>query len=198
MRKKRNIEEVLEIENSVEFVVKKVRRKEKDEAFDYIEYADKRGLVLHFYFDDNTKEASLHRVFTQTKGNVIVFIPDCVFGYVVTRVGDRCMDNNENIVSVELPHTLKSIGNYAFSGLINLESITIPDTVTEIGDEAFRYCALTSVFIPHSVTSIGNGVFKGCDRLVSIIIDKNNSVYDSRKNCNAIVSKKEKKIIAGC
>lgn len=198
MRKKRNIEEELEIENCDEFVVKKVRRKEKDEAFDYIEYADKRGVVLHFDFDDNTKEALLHRVFTQTKGNVNVFIPDCVFGYVVTRIGDRCMDSNENIVSVELPHTLKSIGNYAFSGLFNLETIAIPDTVTEIGDEAFRYCALTNVFIPHSVKSIGNGVFKGCDRLVSIIIDKNNSVYDSRKNCNAIVSKKEKKIIAGC
>lgn len=199
MRTKHRIEEVLEIESSDEFVVKKVHKTNENAAADYIEYVDNKGLYLHFHYDNNTKEASLYSVFTQRKGYLSVIIPDCVLGYVVTRIGERCyLAHEENIVSVCLPNTLKSIGNYAFRGLINLESITIPESVIEIGDEAFAHCALTKVFIPRSVTSIGNGVFMGCDRLVSIIIDKHNSVYDSRKNCNAIVSKKENKIIAGC
>ena len=71
-----------------EFGVKKVRRKEKDEAFDYIEYADKRGLVLQFYFDDNTKEASLYLVYTNTTSAIDVVIPDSVLGYTLTQIGD--------------------------------------------------------------------------------------------------------------
>lgn len=198
MRAKHRIEKVLEIESSDEFVVKKVHKKNENATADYIEYIDTKGLVLHFHYNDNTKEASLYSVYTHDKGYVNVIIPDCVLGYVVTRIEERCSMAHENIVSVCLPITLKSIGNFAFRGLFNLESITIPESVIEIGDEAFAYCALTKVFIPRSVTSIGNGVFMGCDRLESIIIDKHNSIYDSRKNCNAIVSTKENKIIAGC
>lgn len=198
MRKKRSIEEVLEIENCEEFVVKKVRRKEKDEAFDYIEYADKRGLVLYFYFDDNTKEASLYRVYTNTTSAIDVVIPDCVLGYTLTRIGDCGLGRAENIASVKLPNTLKCIGNSAFSGSFYLETITIPESVSEIGDNAFSYCALTTVFIPQSVTNIGKEVFVGCDKLTTIIVDKRNPVYDSRKNCNAIVLTKNDIIIAGC
>ena len=198
MRKKRNIEEILEVESCDEFVVKKVHRKEKDEAFEYIEYADKQGLVLQFYFDDNTKEASLYLVYTNTTSAIDVVIPDRVLGYTLTQIGDCGLGHAENIASVKLPNTLKCIGNYAFSGGFYLKTITIPESVIEIGDSAFSYCALTTAFIPQSVINIGKRVFVGCDRLTTIIVDKRNPVYDSRKNCNAIVLTKDDIIIAGC
>ena len=54
------------------------------------------------------------------------------------------------------------------SGLI---SITIPNSVTSIGQWAFHDCSgLTSVTIPNSVTSIDNGAFLGCSGLTSVII----------------------------
>jgi hypothetical protein len=48
------------------------------------------------------------------------------------------------------------------------------------------------------VTSIGNQVFLGCDKLTSICVDKNNPIYDSRNNCNAIIETKRNTLIAGC
>ncbi len=53
----------------------------------------------------------------------------------------------------------------------SLISITIPDSVTSIGNYTFRmYETLTLVTIPNSVTSIGNEVFYGCTSLSSITI----------------------------
>ena len=48
-------------------------------------------------------------------------------------------------------------------------SVTIPNSVTSIGNYAFYGCSnLTSVTIPNSVTSIGYDAFYGCDNLKSI------------------------------
>ena len=75
----------------------------------------------------------------------------------------------------------------------------IPYTVTSIGNGAFSYCtSLTSVNIPNSVTSIGNGAFAGCYSLTSMTVDNDNTAYDSRDNCNAIIETATKTLIAGC
>ena len=51
-----------------------------------------------------------------------------------------------------------------------MTSIEIPNSVTSIGNAAFSYCdSLTSVEIPNSVTSIGDEAFVGCDSLTSVV-----------------------------
>ena len=57
---------------------------------------------------------------------------------------------------------------------------------------------ITSIKIPNSVTSIGNSAFRGCTRLASITIDNNNTVYDSRNNCNAVIKTEDNTLICGC
>ena len=66
----------------------------------------------------------------------------------------------------------------------NLKSINIPNSVTSIGNFAFSGCSgLTSVTIPNSVTSIGNYAFDGCNRLTSITWNaKNYSASSSSSN----------------
>jgi hypothetical protein len=52
---------------------------------------------------------------------------------------------------------------------VTLVSITIPNSVTSIGDYAFYGCtSLTSITIPNSVTSIGDGTFGDCTNLTSV------------------------------
>lgn len=65
---------------------------------------------------------------------------------------------------------------------------TIPNTVTSIGDFAFNNCRyLNSIYIPSSVESMGTGAFANCTSMLEIVVDDDNSVYDSRNNCNAII-----------
>ena len=71
--------------------------------------------------------------------------------------------------------------------------------VTSIKSSAFSGCSgLTSIEIPSSVTSIGRWAFNGCSGLERISIDVNNSHYDSRDNCNAIIEIATNTLIAGC
>ena len=72
------------------------------------------------------------------------------------------------ITSVEIPNTVKIIGNSAFYDN-KLTSVTIPNSVTSIGNSAFYGNKLTSVTIPNSVTSIGNSAFYD-NKLTSVTI----------------------------
>ena len=75
--------------------------------------------------------------------------------------------------SYNIPNTVTSIGDGAFSGCASLTSITIPDSVTSIGDSAFSGCtSLTSITIPKNVSSIGNYAFYYCNLLVDVYFEE--------------------------
>ncbi len=108
-------------------------------------------------------------------------------------------------ISVSLPSTLTTIGDYAFAGSHALHSIVIPDSVTVIGDSAFSDClyldtitinaagsmlqtisndafvntAITSISLPDSLTTIGNNAFNGCQQLDTVSIGVNASQLSS-------------------
>ena len=68
----------------------------------------------------------------------------------------------------------------------------------KIGDSAFARSGLTSVAIPNSVSWIGNEVFTGCPSLTSISVAPDNTYFDSRENCNAIIRTSDNALIVGC
>ena len=109
------------------------------------------------------------------------------------------MFENCSMTEITLPGSLKYIGRYAFSFCVNLTSLTIPNGVISIGDGSFMNCwQVPSVTIPSSVTSIGERAFTGRGNGTSIVVDANNTVYDSRENCNAIICTETNHLIAGC
>ena len=68
------------------------------------------------------------------------------------------------------------IGDYAFAGCYGLTGIEIPESVTSIGECAFSGTGLTGIHIPRSVVSIGDGAFRACD-LEHITVDPENPAY---------------------
>ena len=97
----------------------------------------------------------------------------------------------DNLLEVELPTDVTSIGNNAFKDCINLQSIYIPTTVTSIGDNAFEKCNITTCILPDNLISIGNGTFKDCNNLSSIEIPNNvssvgTSIFEGCSNLSSI------------
>ena len=74
----------------------------------------------------------------------------------------------------------------------------IPNTVERIADKAFASTDIEAVIIPESVRHIGTGVFKSCEMLSHIVVNKNNSTYDSREDCNAIIHSGSDTLVSGC
>ncbi len=79
----------------------------------------------------------------------------------------------ENLKAIELPQSLRDIGEFAFSECSSLSTIKVPEGVTEINNYTFANCTnLVSVDLPESLTSIGDGAFVECKNLPSIKIPK--------------------------
>lgn len=84
----------------------------------------------------------------------------------ITSVGDflitDAFSNYNTLTAVQLPSTLKRIGEHSFTYNGNLKSIKLPAGLETIGSTAFMCCgSLTSVTIPASVKSIGTAAFAG-------------------------------------
>ena len=92
---------------------------------------------------------------TSISGDVV--LPDTIEGYPVVSIWESAFYNCENINSIIIPDSVKTIGDSAFGDCDSLESITIPDSVITIGAYAFVWC----------------------DSLTNITVDENNVNYSS-------------------
>ena len=111
----------------------------------------------------------------------------------LTEMGDYAFYYCDNLVSVDIPASLKQIPIHAFYRCIALSSVTlheglevigarafgvcrslssisIPTTVTEIGGAAFANSGLTSAVIPGNVVTLGAGAFSYCENLTYVKI----------------------------
>lgn len=132
--------------------------------------------------------------FEKCKNINSIILPGTIEG-----IGDVAFGGCESLASVNIPDAVTSIGMRVFDGCTSLKSLTLPSGLQSIGSNAFDNCtSLESITIPSSVTSIGGNPVAGCSALSSIIVESGNTVYDSRNNCNAIISTSDNKLIAGC
>ncbi len=131
--------------------------------------------------------------FSGCTGLTSITIPDSItsIGYAAFR--------RTGLTSATIPDSITIINRETFFGCADLTSVIIPNTVTKISDAAFSNCSgLTSITIPNGVISIGYYTFDKCIGLTSIRVDENNTVYDSRDNCNALIEKSTNELMVGC
>lgn len=132
--------------------------------------------------------------FSQCHSLTSVILPNSV-----TTIGAAAFSKCSSLTSVVMSDSIKSIGDYAFYECTSLTSINIPDSVVSIGQSAFQNCkSLISVSIGSGLNSIGTNAFKDCSNILSIVVSKENTKYDSRDNCNAIIETEQNVLVTGC
>ena len=123
-----------------------------------------------------------------------VVIPEEIDGYTIDTI-NRYALLGKKLTSVKIPDSVLTIRSNAFCNN-NLTSIEIPSSVTTIESSAFYNNKLTSITIPASVNTIGIQAF-GMNPLINIDVASENTVYDSRDNCNAIIETNTNTLIHG-
>ena len=146
-------------------------------------------------------------------------LKNCVIPEGVTSIQNVAFENCQNLESVTLPQSLKRLGSRVFAnsgltsvvipegitwlsdgtftGCKNLETVRLPTTLETIEYNAFSNSGLTSIFIPKGVTSISSTSFNYCGKLSTISVSDENTTYDSRNNCNAIIQTATNQILRG-
>ena len=83
--------------------------------------------------------------------------------------GEKWYIVTNNLLSVTLPDTIKTIGDYAFAYNGSLEKVNIPSEVSKIPQECFFGCKkMINMNLPDSVREIGSSAFEGCEVLESV------------------------------
>ena len=128
----------------------------------------------------------------------------------LSSIGRNAFNDCSNLISINIPNSVFYIRVCAFLDCTSLASIAFPNSLVCIDAYAFSNCSsLTSVIIPKNVTSLNydsyhssdpeslwGNPFCGCTSLEEIVVDPENSVFDSRNDCNAII--KGSTLITGC
>ena len=88
----------------------------------------------------------------------------------VTEISESALEGQE-IKSVSLPRTLKTISAKAFKDCTDLEEVECPESVEEVGDLVWSGCtSLKTLSIPNEDAEIGNSILDGCTSLTSAYI----------------------------
>lgn len=123
----------------------------------------------------------------------------------VRKIGENAFSECISLKRIVIPEGVEEIADAAFIGCRCLESVSLPLSLKRIGSCAFAHCTLLdSIRIPRNVNDLESEdgyfwrpPFWGCTSLHSIVVDRRNKVYDSRKGCNAIIRTSNDRLIVG-
>lgn len=119
--------------------------------------------------------------------------------YIVKTIGSYSFSFTKNILKVTLNDNIEDIKMSAFESCENLKELLLSKNLINIERSAFYKCQnLINLSIPSKVTSIDVTAFGECINIENFSVDKDNRVYDSRNDCNAIIETKTNTLFKGC
>lgn len=111
--------------------------------------------------------------------NEDVVIPSIFKSKPVIGISENAFANRNDIISIFVPSSVKTIGNKAFYNLTSLTSFTVEENsqLISIGDDAFNQAkSLISFKLPQSVTTIGVRAFQDTIMLKTFIFEENSQL----------------------
>lgn len=128
------------------------------------------------------ENASYMRTYNVTEaivGDNVEYIPEDFIRYSkvqsielpssVKTIGDYAFGYCRNLKDIQLSYGLENIGEWVFCGCDSLEVVNMPNTVTSIGAYAFYFMkSLTTAILPPRVQSVGEAAFMGNLRLTNV------------------------------
>ena len=111
----------------------------------------------------------------------VTMIPVAMFG------GDSV--GCDNLTSVTIPTSVKTIGDYAFQSARSLRTIELHDDITAIGFGAFKGCiSMEEITLPKNLTVVKRDLFNGCTNLkkVNLYNDITSIEQNAFTDCRAL------------
>ena len=107
----------------------------------------------------------------------------------VTRIGFTAFQWAPDLEEVTIPNTVKTIGEAAFNLCPKLRSINVPNSVVTIEEWGIAHNeSLRELHLGSGAVNLDDYAIVGNTALEVITVDENNPVYDSRNNCNGIIT----------
>ena len=132
-----------------------------------------------------TIDGLLYKIASQTDVKIVGYktinsslnIPSTVIienkQYTVTEIADEVFKDNTTITMVDVPSTIKAIGNSAFLNCKNLATLTLHEGLESIGRYAFAHDSmLISLEFPSTLRTLGYAAFKFCINLEKITLNE--------------------------
>lgn len=90
--------------------------------------------------------------------------------YTVTSIGANAFFLRKDVTSVQMPESIRCIGNMAFAHCFGLRKMTLPHEMESLGCGAFYGCPLTEMTIPQGIKTLPYHVLFECQRVKSLIL----------------------------
>ncbi len=128
---------------------------------------------------------------TILRGSSSTIIPN-----TVATIGARAFEGT-TLKRIVIPEGVTLIGDGAFCDCKSLETVSLPNSLERICSIAFSSSKISSIYIPAGVKDISESAFFQCENLSTITVSNENTKYDSRDNCNALIETATNTLLQG-
>lgn len=91
--------------------------------------------------------------------------------YSVRVIGERAFMGNRNAIKIKVPYSVETICDSAFFNCTNIRRMKLPNSVKNMGGSVFSGCKnLKDIKMPQYLRSLGDCIFKGCISLQNVVL----------------------------